>query len=106
MDQAGQAGDDVGSDTASTAAGTAASANSVRTHRRTWEEMDRLRARMVREGFPLPELTATENERVWRSLTGRRRRPQLQALLGISDGQIDQALARMHMARLLLRNRK
>jgi hypothetical protein len=61
--------------------------------------MDALRARMVRVGGPLPDLTDAENERVWRSLTSRRRRPQLQALLGMSDAQIDQVLARMRLAR-------
>jgi len=69
--------------------------------RRTWEQMDTLRARMVREGFPLADLTAAENVRVWRSLTARRRRPELQAVLGMTDGQIDQALTRMRLVRQL-----
>jgi hypothetical protein len=63
--------------------------------------MDALRARMVQAGEPLPDLTDAENERVWRSLTSRRRRPQLQAILGMPDAQIDQALARMRLARLM-----
>jgi|GEM_PF-2504050 len=70
--------------------------------RRTWEKMDALRARMVRVGGPLPDLTEAENERVWRSLTSRRRRPQLQGLLGMSDGQIDQTLARMRVVRRIV----
>ena len=61
--------------------------------------MDALRARMVRVGGPLPDLTDAENERVWRSLTSRRRRPQLQALLGMSDAKIDQLVARMRLVR-------
>jgi len=61
--------------------------------------MDALRARMIRVGGPLPDLTDAENDRVWRSLTSRRRRPQLHALLGMSDAQIDQVLARMRRAR-------
>jgi hypothetical protein len=63
--------------------------------------MDTLRARMLQAGSPLPDLTDAENERVWRSLTSRRRRPQLQALLGMSDGKIEQKLARMRLARSL-----
>jgi hypothetical protein len=61
--------------------------------------MDALRARMVRIGGPLPDLTEAENDRVWRSLTSHRRRPQLQALLGMSNAQIDQALARVRLVR-------
>jgi hypothetical protein len=61
--------------------------------------MDALRARMVQTGGPLPDLTDAENDRVWRSLTSRRRRPQLQALLRMSDAQIDQVIARMRLAR-------
>jgi hypothetical protein len=60
---------------------------------------------MVRHGHPLPELTSAENERVWRSLTGRRRRPQLQALLGMTDAQIDQALDQIRRERLVLGKR-
>lgn len=67
--------------------------------RRTWEEVDTLRARMLQAGGSLPDLTEAENDRVWRSLTSRRRRPQLQALLGMSDGKIEQKLARMRLAR-------
>jgi hypothetical protein len=67
--------------------------------RRTWEEMDALRARMVQAGGPLPDLTDAENERVWRSLTSRRRRPQLAALLGMSYAQIDHIVTRMRLAR-------
>jgi len=70
--------------------------------RRTWEEMDALRARMVQAGGPLPDLTDAENERVWRSLTSRRRRPQLQTLLGMSDAQIDQVIAHMRLVRSML----
>jgi hypothetical protein len=61
--------------------------------------MDALRARMIQVGGPLPDLTDTENERVWRSLTSHRRRRQLQAVLGMSGAQIDQMLARMRLAR-------
>ena len=70
--------------------------------RRTWEEMDTLRARMVQAGGSLPDLTDAENERVWRSLTSRRRRPQLQAILGMADAQIDQIVARMRLVRSVL----
>lgn len=63
--------------------------------RRTWEEMDALRAQMVREGFPLAELSTAENERVWRSLTQRRRQPQLLVLLGMNAVQLDAALGRL-----------
>jgi hypothetical protein len=54
---------------------------------------------MVQAGGPLPDLTDAENDRVWRSLTSRRRRPQLQSILGMSEAQIDQVIARMRLAR-------
>jgi hypothetical protein len=63
--------------------------------------MDALRARMLQAGGPLPDLTEAENDRVWRSLTSRRRRSQLQALLGMSDAHIEQKVARMRLARSL-----
>jgi hypothetical protein len=63
--------------------------------RRTWEEMDALRAQMVRDGFPLPELTDAENDRVRRSLFDGRRRPQLQASLGMSERELDAALEKV-----------
>jgi large subunit ribosomal protein L10 len=64
--------------------------------------LDTLRARMLQARGPLPDLTAAENDRVWRSLTSRRRRPQLQALLGVSDAAIEQKLAGMRLARSML----
>jgi hypothetical protein len=53
--------------------------------RRSPVEMDRLRARMIQAGYPLAELTRKENDRVWQSLTQRRRWPQLVRLTGMSD---------------------
>jgi hypothetical protein len=75
-------------------------------HRRTWEEMDALRARMVREGFPLAELTGAENWRVWQSLLTRRRRPQLQALLGMTEQQLEAATAQLRLQRQLVKERR
>ncbi len=53
--------------------------------RRTPEEADRLRARMIREGYPLADLARKENDYFWQTLTQRRRWEQLQALTGMSD---------------------
>ena len=53
--------------------------------RRRWEAVDILRARMLQEGYPLADLTPQENRRVWVSLAQRRRRSQLQVILGWDD---------------------
>lgn len=57
----------------------------ARSVRRSPQEADALRARMVREGYPLADLTPKENERLWMSLTQRRRWDKLQALTGLDD---------------------
>jgi hypothetical protein len=62
--------------------------------RRTWEEMDALRAQMLRHGYPLAELRSAENERVWSSLVQRRRIPQVLKLLGWSEGELQAAIQR------------
>jgi hypothetical protein len=67
--------------------------------RRSWEEMDALRARMLRHGYPLAELRPAENERVWSSLMQRRRIPQVLALLGWSEGALQQAIQRIRTQR-------
>ncbi len=74
--------------------------------RRTWEEMDALRARMVHEGYALADLDDRERERVWRSLAGHTRRHELQALLRMNDGQVEVAVARVRAQRLLATGRR
>lgn len=73
--------------------------------RRTPEEADALRARLVREGYPLPDLTHEENERIWMSLVARRRRPHVLRLLGMTESQIEGAIGRLRTQRLLVRHR-
>lgn len=60
-----------------------------------------LRARLVREGYPLPDLTPEENERYWASLVSRRRRAHLRQLLDMTDTDIDAEVARLRTQRLL-----
>lgn len=74
--------------------------------RRTWEEMDALKARMIREGFPLPDHTAAVSERVWRSLAGRIRREQLLALLDMNSEEVERRIREVRRQRLLVRGRK
>ena len=50
--------------------------------------MDTLRARMIREGYPLGDLPRRDNDRVWQSLTQKRRWPQLAALTGLSEADL------------------
>ena len=50
--------------------------------------MDALRARMIREGYPLAGLSRKDNDRVWVSLSQKRRWPQLQGLTGMSDADL------------------
>lgn len=54
---------------------------------------------MVREGYPLPDLTSAENERIWTSLIQRRRRPQLAALLELPDTEIDARITALRETR-------
>lgn len=74
--------------------------------RRTWEEMDALRARMAREGYALDGLDARERERVWRSLAGGTRRGALMELMGMSQRDLVAALARVRLERLRLTGRR
>jgi hypothetical protein len=67
--------------------------------------MDALRARMLQEGYQLDGLTARERERVWYSLAGKRRRPQLRALLGTGDDEIDDLVAQARKQRAQLTRR-
>jgi hypothetical protein len=60
--------------------------------RLSWERMDWLKARMVREGYPVPEVSPSMNEAVRYSRAKRVRRPQLHALLGMTAEQIDTAV--------------
>jgi hypothetical protein len=67
--------------------------------RRSWEEMDALRAKMLLYGYPLAELRSAENERVWSSLVQCRRIPQVLALLGWSEGELQGAIQRVRTQR-------
>ncbi|MBA3826413.1 MAG: hypothetical protein H0X24_21240 [Ktedonobacterales bacterium] len=66
----------------------APSSSSARSARRTPPEMDALRARMIHEGYPLAGLTRDDMNRVWVSLTEKRRWPQLQDLTGMTEGAL------------------
>lgn len=66
-----------------TAPAAAASSSSSGAGRRTPIQMDELRARMIREGYPMGGLSRDEMNRVWVSLTEKRRWPHLQALTGM-----------------------
>lgn len=75
----------------------------ARSVRRSPEQADRLRARMLREGYPLGDLTHKENERLWLSLTQRRRWDKLQALTGWDDGALRQRVRALSRQRQTLR---
>jgi len=77
-----------------------------RKRRLTLEQMDAIKARMLREGYPLSDGTAQGNETIWRSLTRRVRRPQLQALLGWTDAQIDARVRELRKQRRDLTGRR
>ncbi len=74
--------------------------------RRSWEEMDGLRARMVREGYALDAFDARERERVWRSLAGGTRRAELLQLLGVSERELQALVSRVRVERLQLTGRR
>jgi hypothetical protein len=61
---------------------------------------------MVREGYPVAELTARENEQFWWSLVGHRRRPQLLALLQMSDRELEHAINRVRRQRRAVSGRR
>lgn len=67
--------------------------------RRRWEEMDADRARMLREGYALSGVSERGRETIWQSLTQRRRRIQLQVLLGWDDAQIDARIEELRAER-------
>jgi hypothetical protein len=67
--------------------------------RRRWEQMDALRARMLREGYPLTGLSDKANEAVWYSLAKRTRRAQLAALLGMTPDQVEPAVVEVRKKR-------
>jgi hypothetical protein len=61
--------------------------------------MDTLRAQMLQQGYPLAELRPAENERVWSSLVQRRRTPQVLALLGWNEDELQRAIAQIRTQR-------
>ena len=81
-------------------------AGTPRAKRRTPEEADQLRARMIREGYPLLDLTPRENEQFWWTLVNQRRRPQLLALLGITYDELHAALDRVRRQRQVTTGRR
>ena len=54
---------------------------------------------MIREGYPLLDLTPRENEQFWWTLVNQRRRPQLLALLQMTDDKLCAALDRVRRQR-------
>ena len=74
--------------------------------RRSPEEADALRARMVREGYPLAELSARENEQFWWSLVGRRRRPHLLPLLRMTQTELERGIERVRRQRRQVTGRR
>lgn len=67
--------------------------------RRSFEQMDLLRARMLSEGYPLAELSDAENERVFQSLAQKRRQPQVLEQLNWDEGRYEAALRQVRMQR-------
>ena len=80
--------------------------DSARARRRSPEEADQLRARMILEGYPLPDLTSRENEQFWWSLVGQRRRPHLLALVGMTDDELRTATDRVRRKRQAITGRR
>ena len=74
--------------------------------RRTPIEADQLRARMIREGYPLGDLTTKENNRMWVTLTQRRRWPQLQQMTGMTDAQLQARVKQISADHFALTGRK
>ena len=74
--------------------------------RRTPIEADQLRARMIREGYPLGDLTTKENNRMWVTLTQRRRWPQLQQVTGMTDAQLQARVKQISADHFALTGRK
>ena len=62
----------------------------MRLARRTPPEMDALRARMIREGYPLSDLTTRDNARLWKTLTEQRRWSYLQRLTGMTEAELSE----------------
>ena len=52
--------------------------------------MDALRARMIREGYPLAGLARRDSARVWVSLTQQRRWSYLQRLTGMTEAELSE----------------
>ena len=72
--------------------------------RRTPEDMDQVRAQMMRDGYPLPG-SQRGNETVWKSLAGGIRRPQLLALLGMTPESFEERLREVRQQRKQLMGR-
>jgi hypothetical protein len=68
--------------------------------------MDALRAQMALQGYEVPGLTPKERERVWYSLAGKRRRPQLAAALQFDEEAIDALVASVRQERAQLSKRR
>jgi hypothetical protein len=61
---------------------------------------------MVREGYPLADLSARENEQFWWSLVGRRRRPQLLSRLRVTEAELERGIDRVRHQRQRLTGRR
>lgn len=67
--------------------------------RRSFEQMDLLRARMLSEGYPLAELSDAENERVFQSLVQKRRQPQVLEQLNWDESRYEAVLRQVRTQR-------
>ncbi len=78
------------------------SAPSIPRRRRTPDEVDALRVRMLREGYPVACLTPKENEHVFSSLLQRRRLNRVLALAGLNTMGYQAAVQRARQQRAAL----
>jgi hypothetical protein len=61
---------------------------------------------MIREGYPLADLTPRENNRIWVTLTQKRRWSQLQQLTGMTDADLRMRIKEISRQHFTLTGRK
>ena len=79
---------------------------SVARSRRTPAEADDLRARMIREGYPLAGISTKENNRLWVTLTQERRWGHLQRLTGMTAAALRVRIKQINAQHLARTGRK
>lgn len=67
--------------------------------RRSFEEMDALRADMLTQGYPVAQVSEKENERIFQTLVERRRQSFVLGILNWTPEQYDQALTQLRRQR-------